>query len=308
LQDLPAEIIAALAAFDHQPAVPQLRRMLRRVPEKERSSREQRFISGFGPGAVDALVALDNAEPTALWKQVATDRTASPAARIHAIRKIGESYAPQLVTALIPLLDPSSRSPADVDTESPIRPEAARAIASLLDFTDADDSKVANLRQAAIEEMTAMLPTPAGPAAVRALARIEGNKALPRMIDVALNREMPIDTRAEAVRKFHHEVWRRQWSDEDDSGRDNHATEGESANHRYLQQIVPHVKRLAPVLQDTTDLKSGQDDNRRLCDLAAPVLADALELKRQSPNGSDLASRDEFVQYVRQAIEKLNQP
>ena len=140
--------------------------------------------------------------------------------------------------------------------------------------------------------------------AVTALSRVYDKDVVKRMTDFALDPELPVNTRAEAIRRFGRAAKRHQggvWG-LPDADQTDPFPETAAAEHLVAERVAPQIKRLAVLLDDKSTLEEPEDEGVRLCDVAASELAEVLFLKNRSPDGFDRPAHDKFVEYVRKAV------
>jgi hypothetical protein len=305
LQDLPAELISALAVFDHKPAAPHLTKMLRSVEDTDQLPREERFISGFSAEALDALTVLQPELTAGLLEKVAADKSAARDARFRALDHIAASSDTALARSLLPLLAVADSAAGEESEDAPFCANVAAAVARVIERANDENKNVAELRKQAVRRIMGLLATSAGPHAVKALAKIHGDKTAERMADIALSRDWPVNTRAEALRQFGDTPDARlqdafEKPSDDQTGEK--ASDIPAAQLPSTHRIRRQVNRLVLLLDDTTRLTPPEDEDERLCDVAASVLARVADLDDQFSFGFDQASRDKFVNYVRESF------
>ena len=291
---LPVELIAALVVFKHQPAVPQLTRMLQRRWDINRMPGDQRFVHGFAAEALDGLLTLQPDRRDALLETTVADESADRTARCRALMHIAAGSNMELVRGCLPLLAVAEPSSATQNRQEPFYGEVALAIAKYLEQAHGEEKDLPTIRTEAIARTERLLKPHASEKAVLALFTMYGPTAVRRMVDFATDRTMPIRVRAEALRHL------------PAPEADPFGASPDANDLPRRQKPFPELQRLIPMLDDRTAFPNEPD--KLFCDDVASALAWTLQLKHSSPERFDRAGLDRFIESVRREASETSPP
>ncbi|MFO7903139.1 MAG: DUF3160 domain-containing protein [Pirellulaceae bacterium] len=275
---LVSELLAGIETFGYQPATEHLRAMVKSKPDVVRG----KCVGDWGPEALDTLVILKPTQKTELWKSVMHDADVWAGTRSRAVERLGATHELAHVSDLLPLLKEDAElghysfSPNSFSSDYQgffVRPKflggsAALAVAMLLWSADPDNPKHNEIQEEAVEALIPELRTANGRSALAALASIERDDALNRVMRVAMDRKLPAPTRLTALDLLERTSFERVPIIPGD-----------------LHQDVRHLKRLLPLIQDDTEA-----DFRTIGHRAAWVVARLARALAENPeHAKDIA-------------------
>ena len=231
----------------------------------------------IGPSALAALASIEPEQFLARAIGVAMDREFPAATRSGALHLLGQvSYFDEPIVAsglyvdirhlkrLLPLIEDDTKAGFQTIGE-----EAAGLVAHLarvLAQTPEHAQEIAQIRH----HLASLLSTRHAAVAFEALQGIDPEQAARNLTAVVNDRKLAAKSRARAL----------------------------DLTKRFPQDVA-FVQSLAPLLADHTV----SEEDQRICDLVARIIAEQLEVELPFPRSSQLEDRNAFVERVREALE-----